>query len=348
VGPQRLIRLLGAVLLAIVIVACGGAEPLAKPAVPPRPSHLQIVHAMKMPQRRELLDRFRKRNAEGREGADWIVNEEAVAMSLTVIDPFAGFLRRARRSSARTPSGLPRAAPSMPLADEQARAIARGFVRRNADLLGLPRHVVVGLGERVRSVEPGDHASPNATYVVRFDASFSTKGYEAFHEIDNTADVEVFVDDDGQVSSFVNLSRVHPPLLLDTRPRLNQEDARVVAQLLGRSVFAVVDDTRDGEADVRAPKDARDMRRMPLGKVQAEDVLRLQLVIHESAGPELAWLTYRLAYFVEVGKPVPVEMGGGDPLSSPPIFFFRYVVDADTGDVLEDARAPITPSVLPD
>ncbi len=334
-GFQRLIRLLAATLLAASVVACAGAEPVREPAAPAGPTHLQIVHAMKTSQRRELVERFRRRNDEGEAG--WIVNEEALAMSVTVIDPFVGFLRRARRQP------IARAKPSMPLADEQARAIARGFVRRNADLLGLPRHVVVGLGERVRSVEPGDHASPNATYAVRFDASFPTKGFEAFHEIDNTADVEVFVDDDGQVSSFVNLSRVHPPLQIDTRPRLGQDDARVVAQLLGRSVFAVI-----GEDGGPQGTDVRELPRLSLGKVDVDDILRLQLVIHESTGPGLAWVTYRLGYFVEVGKPLPPSMGGFESVSAPPIFFFRYVVDADTGDILEDARAPFTPSVLPD
>lgn len=342
-GYERLTRLLGAALLATV-VACGAAEPV-KSTVPVAPTHhLQVVHAMKTPERRDLVERFRRRNDEGgargsrAQQAEWIVNEEALATSLTVVDPYVGFLRRARRR------WVPKAKPSMPLSDEQARAAARGFVRHNADLLGLPRHVVVGLGERVRAVEPADHAAPNAVYAVHFDATFATKGYEAFHEIDNSADVEVFVDDDGEVSSFINLSRVHPPLRIDTRPRLHQEDGRVVAHLVGRSVFAVID---DGEGDASVPADIRDMRRLPLGKVAPDDIVRLQLVIHEATGPELAWLTYRLAYFVEVGKPVPPSMGGGDPLSAPPIFFFRYVVDADTGDVLEDARAPITPSVMP-
>ncbi len=340
-GPQRLIRskLFGLVLPVPVLVlaavgALGCAGPTEAPAkVPaPQPPHLQIVYAMKTPERRALVARFRERNDEG-DGSAWTINEEALGMSVTVIDPFVGFLRRARRRP------IPRAKPSRPLADGDARAIARAFVRRNADLLGLPRHLVIGLGERVRNVEPADHASPNAVYAVRFDAPFATKGYEAFHEIDNTADLEVFVDDDGQVSSFVNLSRVHPRLMLDTRPRLTQDDPRLVSRLVGRSVFALLDHGLAPLDPSRVPRDVRELHRIPLGTVNASDVAHVQLVIHESTGPELAWLTYRLAYFVEVAKPAPPALGEA---SLAPIFFFRYVVDADTGEILEDARAPVT------
>lgn len=301
---------------------------------------------MKTLERRDLVERFRKRNPAP--GAEWTVNEEALSLSLTVVDPFAGFLRRARRAVHQRPM------PATPLTDAEAASVAREFVKNNADLLGLPRHVVPSLGEHVRMVEPRDHAAPSASLVVRFDAPFSTKGYEGFHEVDNLADVEVFVDGDGQVSSFVNLSRVHPHLTLDTKPSLPEDDRRVMGQLVGRSVFALIDDHRraierppsqparplDGSSQL---PDVRELGRLPLGQIRAEDVTHVQLVIHESTGPKLAWLAYRLAYFVEIAKPVPAEAFVGDESAAggPQFFFFRYVVDADTGDVLEDARPPM-------
>ena len=295
---------------------------------------MQIVHAMTTPARRALVDRLRERNP-APAGAQWTVNEEALARSLTVVDPFAGFLRRARRGIDRRP---PR--NDGPIAEHEAAASAREFVKKNADLLGLPRHVVPGLSEHVRSVEPSDHALPRATWAVRFDASFATKGYEAFDELQNHADLEVFVDDDGEVSSFVNLSRVHPHLAIDTKPALAQDDPRVLAKLVGRKVFAL--DANEVELDVRL--DPRELRRIPLGEVDPSDVTRVQLVVHVATGPQLAWLTYRLGYFVEVAKPVPPriaeENAGLD--GAPQYFFFRWVVDADTGDVLEDARAPFS------
>jgi len=47
-----------------------------------------------------------------------------------------------------------------------------------------------------------------------------------------------------------------------------------------------------------------------------------------------------LAYLVEVAKPFISE--DPDSIAPPSFYFFRYVVDADTGDVIEDARAPVT------
>jgi hypothetical protein len=284
---------------------------------------------MATPGRRALVERLKQRNPTSA-GSEWTVNEEALGMSLTVVDPFTGFVRRARRAVAPRPA-------TAPVVMEQAAASARDFVKRNADLLGLPRHVVPGLAEHVRAVEPSDHASPRAAYAVRFDAPFASKGYEGFKEIDNLADLEVFVDDDGEPSSFVNLSRVHPHLTIDTKPLLKQEDPQVISKLVGRTVFALADEPGHDRRDVR------ELRRIPLGKIRPDEVTHMQLVIHVSTGPQLAWLTYRLGYFVEVAKPVPSsELDDEQGVSPPQFFFFRYVVDADTGDVLEDARAPLT------
>ena len=289
---------------------------------------------MTTPHRRALVDRLRERNP-APPTSQWTVNEDALARSIIVVDPFAGFLRRARRAAGVRP---PRAGG--PIAETEASIAAREFVKRNADLLGLPRHVVAGLAEHARNVEPSDHADPRARWAVRFDASFPTKGYEGFDELRNHADVEVFVDDDGQVSSFVNLSRVHPHLAIDTKPGLAQDDPRLIAKLVGRRVFVL--DADEGGLDVL--RDPRDLRRIPLGDVQPADVTRVQLVIHVATGPQLAWLTYRLAYLVEIAKPALPEVAPDDPGAGgpPQYFFFRWVVDADTGDVLEDARVPIT------
>ena len=338
-GPERLSFLfrLCALLLAAATASCGGSRahapaPLAATAAHPR--HLQIIHAMTTPQRLALVERLRERNP-APPASRWTVNEEALTRSITVVDPFAGFIRRARRGAAERP---PRPGGAIP--DAEAASAAREFVKKNADLLGLPRHVVPGLAELVREVKPHDHALPRATWAVRFDASFATKGYDGFDELDNHADVEVFVDDDGEVSSFVNLSRVHPHLTIDTKPSLAADDARLVAKLVGRRVFAL----DAAEPGLEALRDAREARRIPLGEVQPGDVTRMQLVIHVATGPQLAWLTYRLAYLVEIAKPVPPSVIGDEPSAAvpPQYFFFRWVVDADTGDVLEDARAPLS------
>jgi hypothetical protein len=194
--------------------------------------------------------------------------------------------------------------------------------------------VALGLGEQASAIEAADRArttgAPRASrFRVRFDAAFPTKGYEAFRELDNTIDVEVFLDGAGEVIAFVNLSKVHPHLALDTRPDLGPGDPRVVEKLLGRTLFALAGEPPG--PDPLAPDDARELRRLPLGPIQPEDVERVAPVILASVGPRFAWVAYRLAYAVDVAKPAAPGR----------FFFFRYVVDADTGDVLEDARAPI-------
>lgn len=324
-----------AVALATAALGCGGGTGRARPlAATGAPRHLQIVRAMTTPERRALVDRLREKNPTP-PGSRWTVNEEALSVSLTVVDPFVGFLRRARREAVARP---PR--EGAPIDSAEAAERARAFVRHNAEVLGLPRHVVPGLAERVRAVQPSDHALPRARWAVRFDAPFASKGYEGFREIDNVADVEVLVDDDGEVSSFVNLSRVHPHLTIDTRPALAEDDPRVLSKLLGRRVFAL-----DGRAPGALDRDARELGRLPLGEVRAEDVTRVALVIHASTGPALAWLAYRLAYLVEIAKPAAPgedELDRGSPGAAPQLYFFRWVVDADTGDVLEDARPPIS------
>ncbi|HVJ89842.1 MAG TPA: hypothetical protein VM580_08555 [Labilithrix sp.] len=283
---------------------------------------------MTTPRRRMLVEQLSERNP-APERSRWTVNEEALARSITVVDPFAEFLRRARRARRAKP-----AHGGVPVSEAQASESARRFVKRNADLLGLPRHVVPGLSERARVVAPNDHA--DAVWAVRFEAAFASKGYEAFKEVDNVADIEVFVADDGEVSSFVNLSRVHPHLTIDTKPALPQDDPRVIGKLVGRRVFAIVS-AAETELDRLG-----ELRRIPLGEVRQEDVTRTQLIIHVSTGPELAWATYRLGYSVEVAKPVPaLAAAEGVHGDVPAYFFFHYVVDADTGDVLEDARAPL-------
>ena len=61
---------------------------------------------------------------------------------------------------------------------------------------------------------------------VRFEGAFPSKGYEAFHELDNTVAIDVLVGAEGEVTSFTNLSKVHPRLSLDTRPELSHARAK--------------------------------------------------------------------------------------------------------------------------
>jgi hypothetical protein len=98
----RLVALFGIVGGPALALGCGGANPsravVATPAAGSR--HVQVVHAMTTPERRALVERLRARNP----GATWTVNEDALASTLMVVDPFAGFVRRARRELPLSPA----------------------------------------------------------------------------------------------------------------------------------------------------------------------------------------------------------------------------------------------------
>lgn len=309
-GPEHLSR--GAVALGVALVACGG-EAAPAPVVPREPSthHAQIIRALTTPERSQIVARFRERN-----GATWEINEAALVTSTTVVDPFVGFLRRARTAA-------PRAPVAAPVSEADAVLAARAFVKKNADLLGLPHQVVPTLGDHARAVAPEDHAPARAVWAVRLETTFPSKRYEAFAEMENKADIEVIVDDDGAPSVLNNLSQIHPRLAIDTKPLFGPDDDRMYAKLIGRRVFALA----EGEVQV------------PLGLVAREDFQASQLGILASRGPMAAWLTYRLVWGVRAVK----SSSAGDLTA----YAFTWIVDADTGEVLVDATPPVTPEVEP-
>lgn len=330
------------------LVGCGVAT--APPSVQRSPIHMQVIRAMTTGERRQLILRLRERNLTCADG-DWVVNEEALDSSLTVVDPFAGFLRRAHHVRANQPGG-----PA--ISDASAITKAREFVDRNADLLGIPRSVIPTLAERLRAHEPNDHVSADSR-IVRFDAELPVKGFEGFYQVGGASaleemthriELDVIVDVSGWVEGFVNLSRIQPHVMLDKKPRLAADDRRLLQMIEGRPLFVLV-----GAEAPPTLEGMRELQRIQLGALSPNDVTRVQLVIQVSAGPKLAWLTYRLAYLIDVAKEVPPALAflrrAPQPSwltgPTPGFFFFRYVVDADSGDVLEDARPPLV-KVSPD
>lgn len=300
-GTQRLI------LLALVAIGgCGGPPAARSDDGAHAPRHAQIVRALTTPERKNLVDRFVERNP------GWSINDAALG-SATVVDPFAGFMRRAKAG----PHSL---GPSINA--EGAALAARAFVKNNADLLGIPRAVSLSLFEHVRPIAPEDHASPNAAFAVQLEAPFATKGYEAFRELENEANVEVFIDGDGTPSAVANISKIHPRLTIDTRPQLEEDDFRLYHNVLGRRVFALGDDEQ----------------KIELGVVESKDLLSSKLYIHESPGPMLAWITYRLARVITVAKEAP---------DVPVFYFFAWVVDADNGDIIRETDVPTSPMLGP-
>lgn len=301
-GAEHLIRGLS---LALLVGACASsARPVAPPgALAPSARHVQIVRALPSAERVALAERFRARNG------PWIITLGA-SDTPDDVDP----IRRVVRRATRTPASLvPREITS-----ESAVREAAAFLARNADFLGFSATDVPAL-----DVEAGP--AKTATYgawVVHARGASPMRGYEGFASLTSAIDVLLYIGEDGAVRYFVNLSRVQPRLSIDTSPRLGPDDARVRAKVVGRPVFAVLEDP--ARPDARA----RELRRLPLGFVRDGDVRAIRLVVHVSPGPRLAYVSYSLAYAVEVVK---------DRLP------FRFVVDADTGDLLEDAEVPVVP-----
>lgn len=250
--------------------------------------------------RRALVERFRERNPTPT-GPGWTVTEVQKAPSLAVVDPFARFLRRARRDGfARPRSG------EVEEAEASRQAVA--FVERNADILGLPRDVVPTLSQQTR--EAHGHGSPRAAWRAHFEARFATPGYEAF-ELDNEVVLDVLVDDDGEVSSFVNLSRIHPHVTFDTTPALGREDPRLLENILGRRLSRP--EYENG---------------LLLRAVRREDIDDVKRTIQVLRTPTNATLTYRLAYTIRIA------MRREDPEKMP--YYFYLNVDADTGERLDE------------
>jgi hypothetical protein len=298
-GQQHLTRAL-AVGVALAGAACAPARAAASPNVAlAQTRHAQIVPAMKSEARLGLVKRFVERN-----GPDWTVNKEGLLGSTTVVDPFVGFLRRASRPA------RPGAAT---VTEEDATAAARAFVRKNADLLGIPGSKLLILQATTRPFKP---------WAVKLEASYPKKGYESFEELTNEIAIELFVDDSGTVSDFVNHSKLHPALAIDTTPGLGDTDWRIYAQIVGRRVFAMSDTGR----------------RIELGKIERMHLMNARLAMQVSPGPLNAYLMYRLAWRVTVFHEVP---------DAPGFYFFFYLVDTDTGDVVRDSPVPTEAVDLP-
>ena len=307
-GTERLIAAIAAA-LALALVACarGSGEPpqAADDAHAVRVAmrrHAQIVRAAPMPERLAVFERFRSKN----DGPWKLLRPEED------IDAFRPFLRRAARTD------LP--GPEVPFEAGDAESTAVAFVNTNAAELGLHPAEVVVLDVTSRRLGPGDGPTPRTRFAVRLRGLIAMRGLEAFDSVASHVELTVFVDDDRRIRLFTNDSRLPPRLTIDTRPDLEPDDPRVLRNVLGRELFVAEDDPRRPGAGVR------ELRRIPVGTVTEKDVAARTLTIHASRGPLGAYVSFILAYVIRVSR-------GGE--------WFRFVVDADTGDLLEDAAVPV-------
>ncbi len=298
-------RLAPLALLLLLLTACA---PGAPPAAPQRgalgPTHVQIVRALPLAERRALVETFRARN-----GA-WTVTLGA-GTTPDDVDPIRGVVRRATREAS-----VVEPAARAPVTEESAIADAAAFLAKNADLLGFSARDVPSLDLIAGPAKTANYGA----WVVHARGASPMRGYEGFATVTSKIDVLAYIGDDGGVRYFVNLSQVHPRLTIDTTPRLGPDDPHVLEKVLGRTLFLVVDDPSRPNARVR------ELQRIPLGSVAAGDVATPRLTIDVSPGPRLAYVSYTLAYAVLVLK-------DRHP--------FLFVVDADTGAVLKDPEAPI-------
>lgn len=283
-------------------------------------AHVQIVRALPMSERQKLAERFEERNGPGWEIT---LGEGEVPDD---VDAIRGLVRRgtnvsagpaARAGSAAAPSSP--AAPRSPGGEPRATAAAIAFATKNADLFGMSPRDVAALDVDTGPAKTAIYGA----WVVHLQGRIPMRGYEGFDAVAATIDVLIYAGDDGDPRYFVNLSRVHPPLVLDTTAMLGPDDARVLRNVVGRELFVLESDPRRPNARMR------ELRRRSLGRVEDGDVRGIRLVIHVSPGLRGAWVSYWLAYSIDVlrGRHV-----------------FRFVVDADTGEILEDTRVPVLPA----
>ncbi len=327
-GPQHLRRV--AIAVAIGCLGCHATpEPSAADSSrvvfggPPgaRGSHVQFIRALPMAERVALVKRFTERN-----GADWTISLGGGGAPDDV-DAIRGVVRRARRegdasanadADANANANADADAGAETDAKEAAIRSATAFVAKNADLLGIAPGDVPTL-----DVAAGRAKTPvYGAWVAVFAGRMPMRGYEGFDSVASTIDLAVYLGADGAVRYFVNFSHVNPRLLLDTHAMLGPDDKRLLRFVVGREVFVAYDDPRRPNARVR------ELRRAPLGRVEDADVRAVRLTIHVSRGPRDAYVSYTLAYAVDVKRAGSV---------------FRFIVDADTGDLLEDAVVPVIP-----
>lgn len=284
-----------------------------------RGAHVQFIRALPMAERVALVQRFKARN-----GAEWSITLGGGGAPDDV-DAIRGVVRRAKRegdASANADAGAGADADADADANANAeRAIrsAMAFVIKNAEFLGLAPADVATLDVTAAPAKTPVYGA----WVAVFGGHMPMRGYEGFEAVASTINLAVYLGDDGAVRYFVNFSHVNPRLVLDTHALLGPDDKRLMRYVLGREMFVVFDDPRRPNARVR------ELRRLSLGRVEDADVRAVRLTIHVSPGPRDAYVSYTLAYAIDVRRE------GSD---------FRFIVDADTGDLLEDAVVPVLPS----
>jgi hypothetical protein len=289
----------------VVLVACardGATRSVSKAPVEMRVRHAQIVRTATTQDRAALFEKFRAKN-----GQSWRMLDP-----VGDIDGIRLFIKRAVRHD--------RPGPEVDLDHRIAAADAIAFVTANAELLGLSATDIPILDVTSDAIPYEDAPTPAGRYVVRMTAEVPMRGYEGFEELTSKIDIVVYVDADRQIRLFTNFSRIHPRLAIDTKPLLEPEDPIVVKNVVGREMYIAYDDTDNPHARVR------ELRRESLGHLTDANIVKRALVVWASPGPLGAYTSYVLAYVV-------VATLAGHA--------FRFIVDADTGALLDDATMPI-------
>ncbi len=277
-------------------------------AIPVVPRHAQIVRAATTAERAAVFERFRAKN----EGPWKMLRLDAD------VDPFRLFLRRAARADA--------AAAELDFDHRDATQDALAFVGKNADVLGLTAPEIAVLDVSAAALVREDAPTPEGRFVVRMKGRIPMRGFESFDALASEFDLSVYVDRDRKVRLFTNDSKIPPRLALDTRPLLEPDDPTLLRNVVGRPCFTektvYVGAPKVDERDpLGEPRGVRQVKYEPAGVVRIEDVVARALTIRVSTGPLGAYVSYVLAYAVIVVK---------DGTR------WTFVLDADTGDVLED------------
>ena len=281
-----------------------------RPSTPTLKSNRQTVKGATPAERTAMLDKFQARN-----GKQWdFLTHDASYDS----DDFGKTVRYLRRTDVAGPSTHP--------TRTQAKAAADAVVKKNADLLGLSPEVLAKLSVSVEAMNKKDAitAWKNTDFIVSYKGTITQPGFEKFPEVATKVDLEIGVEQDGQVRFIGKQGEDATPLLsLGTKPNLKATDPRIRGSVLGQQLVSYAQ-------DLKTPNHTYQTFYVgtKLGKITDKDIasVRPAIVMKVRGDAASRSETFILAYDFTVKK-------DGHT--------FHFKVDAGTGELLEKPELPV-------
>jgi hypothetical protein len=145
---------------------------------------------------------------------------------LLLLDPWSGWVSRAVAPPPESPTG--------PTDADAAKSVAADFLRRNADLLGIPEAVIPGL-----TIEHFADGGPGETGMVQITSSapISYPGYTSLGDFGYLVDLQLSVAGSTVITAINNTNRLPDFAPLKTVPSVEPDAPTIVDQLVGKELF---------------------------------------------------------------------------------------------------------------